>query len=322
MTKPAWDLVAALRDAGGRITRARLSRIIEPAEIEGQIALFARRGYVLAQDKRGALVLEKWPRRLFAEEIATGLDTETVGRTVSVHWVTPSTNDLARNQARRGGDGSAVFAEEQTGGRGRFGRKWVASRFSSLLFSVSLFSPRSSVKPDALALAGAAAVSEAISQVSNLPAQIKWPNDVLVEGRKVSGVLVEGLAPEAEGQWLIVGTGINVNVDLSKLPAELSGTAGSLSGLLGRDVDRALVARAVLRRLDFWWDMLRSGDTRRLSAYVRKLSCLMGAFVTVESAGRRYRGRVVDVDVEAGLVLQLSGGPTRTFTPGATTIVS
>lgn len=321
MTKPAWEILAALRDAGGRITHSQLVRIVEPDELEAQIGLFSRRGYSLSLDDKGALVLEKWPRRLFSEEIARGLSTQTVARSISIHWVTASTNDLAREHTRRGGDGAAVFAEEQTGGRGRFGRRWTAPRFSSLLFSVSLFSPGRTVNPDALALAGAASVCEAVSQVTNLPAQIKWPNDVVIEGRKISGVLVEGLARESEGQWLVIGIGINVNVNTSELPDELSGTAGSLSGFLGTQVDRALVARAVLRRLDYWWHLLRSGNVRPLSEYVRRVSCQMGAFVTVESAGSRYRGRVVDVDVEEGLVLQLSGGPARAFAPGSATVV-
>jgi len=92
--------------------------------------------------------------------------------------------------------------------------------------------------------------------------------------------------------------------------------------LVGHNVDRALLARAILRRLDFWWEVLDAGDVARLSRACRKYSSIMGSFVTLESKGKRCTGRVVDVDAEVGLVLQLSGGPTRAFAPGETSLVS
>ena len=315
--------MAAARDNGGKVTAARLSALVEPSQLEAQLAAFARRGYGFSLTEKGTLVLEKWPKRLFAEEITSGLGTEVAGRRAEVHWVTASTNTLARAEARRGREGTAIFAEEQTGGRGRFGRKWVAPRFSSILMSAALWAPRrAGIRPETLALAGAAAVAEAIAQAHNLPARIRWPNDVVIEGRKVSGVLVEGLAADGEGQWLVVGIGVNVNLDLEEMPGELRRSAGSISHFTGREADRALLARAILRRLDFWWEVLKAGDIRRLSECSRRHSSIMGSFVTVESKGKRCTGRVVDVDAEVGLVLQLSGGPTRTFAPGETSLVS
>jgi BirA family biotin operon repressor/biotin-[acetyl-CoA-carboxylase] ligase len=321
VTKPDWGLVTAARESGGRLTQSRLAAIVEPARLDAQLAAFAKRGYAFSVTPRGTLVLDKWPRRLFAEEIASDLGTDTVGRKVETHWTVGSTNDLARAEAARGREGTAIFAEEQTAGRGRFGRRWAAPKFSSLLFSLALKSASAAVRPEALALAGAAAVAEAIAQTANLPARIRWPNDVLIEGRKVSGVLVEGLGGSDEGRWFVVGIGVNVNLDLAALPAELQKTAGSISQFLGRDADRALLARAILRRLDFWWEVLVAGETARLAETCRRLSSILGSFITVESEGKRHTGRVVDIDTQYGVVLQLAGGPTRAFAPGETTVI-
>jgi len=320
VTKPNWALVIALKESGGTVTATRLQRLLRGAGVEETLAPLTRRGYHFEQTKSGGLRLAAWPRRLFAGEIAHGLGTDVVGRRVEVHWRVPSTNDLARAEARRGREGTGVFTEEQTAGRGRFGRVWRAEKFSSLLFSVPLHSPRQAVAAEGLMLAGAVAVAEAVDETLGMRADIRWPNDVLVEGRKVSGVLVEGLAPAAGDRWLIAGVGVNCIFE-SPPPAGIHATAAALSDFTDKPVDRALLARAILRRLDWWWDILKAGESARLTERWRSLSGILGEFVTVESAGRRHRGRVVDLDAHFGLVLQMSGGPTRVFAPADATLV-
>lgn len=320
MTRPDWSLVIWAKESGAAIPPADLRRIIDPSRLDDQLSAFSRRGYHFTLTPKGALRLDSWPRRLFAEEIAHDLATDTVGRAVEMHWKVPSTNDLARAHARRHREGVAVFSEEQSSGRGRFGRIWTAPCFSSLLFSVPLHDPTAAVEPEGLMLAGAVAVAEAVSQVTHLSPQIRWPNDVLVEAKKVSGVLVESLPPDADSRWFVIGVGVNVNLE-APLPPDLCETAAALSTFTGRRVDRALLARHLLRRLDFWWDILKAGDLARLTATWRRMSSIIGTFVTLESARRRYSGRVVDLDTRLGLVLQLSGGPTRAFAPTDTTLI-
>jgi len=320
VTKLEWSLVITAKESGGRIAPAALRALVAEGDLDAQVAAFARRGYRFEPGPRGALVLSAWPRRLFAEEIAHGLGTDLVARRVETHWTVTSTNDLARAEARRGREGTAIFAEEQTGGRGRFGRKWVAPRFSALLFSVPFSCEAASVQAASLALAGAAAVAEAVAQVYSLPARIRWPNDVLIEGRKIAGVLVEQTGARAR-RWLVAGIGVNVNLDPAALPRGLEETAGTIRQFLGHDADRALLARAILRRLDFWWEVLKARDVARLSGVCLTLSSIIGTFVTLESRGKRHTGRVVDIDAEVGLVLQMSGGPTRVFAPAETTLV-
>ena len=212
MTTPDWSLVTAARESGGRITPARLKAILPRGDVDAQIAAFARRGYKFAPGQRGSLELVGWPNRLFSEEIAHKLATQVVGHRVETHWTTTSTNDLAKAEARRRREGTVIFAEEQTAGRGRFGHKWIAPRYSALLFSLALHGALAEPAAEALALAGAVAVAEALEETYKLPARIRWPNDVLIDGRKVSGVLVENVGADEEGQWFVVGIGVNVNL--------------------------------------------------------------------------------------------------------------
>ena len=241
MTRLRWQLVLRARELGGRIPRGEIPRLLAGELLAAQTEGFARRGYAFFQDRKGALRLETAPRRLFAEEISCELGTDLVGRRVETHWRVGSTNDIARERARDGREGVAVFAEEQTHGRGRFGGRWHAPRFSSLLFSVPLHSRGGSIEPEGLMLAGAVAVAEAIREEAGLGALIRWPNDVLLEDKKVSGVVVEGFGPP-EDRWFIVGVGVNVNA--KRLPPELQREAASICDLLGRDADRVLLARA------------------------------------------------------------------------------
>jgi len=142
--------------------------------------------------------------------------------------VTTSTNDRARELAEAGAPhGTLVTAAEQTAGRGRQGRRWSTPAGGTLAMSLILREP-----PALPPLAAAVAVADAAGPA----ARIKWPNDVLVDGRKVAGILIEGRPPAG---WLVLGIGVNVAVDLTQLPPELAGTAGSL-GRDPRDVESFL----------------------------------------------------------------------------------
>jgi BirA family biotin operon repressor/biotin-[acetyl-CoA-carboxylase] ligase len=197
-----------------------------------------------------------------------------------------STNDRARALALAGApDGTLVTAEEQTAGRGRQGRRWSAPAGSALLMSLVLRDP-----PPLLPLAAGVAVAE----VAGPAAAIKWPNDVLVAGRKVAGILVEGRPGEG---WAVVGIGINVAVALADLPAELRPRAGTL-GLTAAEIEPTLAA--VLAGLGRWLD---AGPAEVLAAWGAR-DALRGR--PVAWAGGRGTG--AGIDGEGRLVVALPGG--------------
>ena len=199
---------------------------------------------------------------------------------------TDSTNDRARGLALAGAaDGTLVTAGEQTAGRGRQGRRWTGPAGAALLMSVVVRDP-----PALVSLAAGVAVAEAVGP----RARIKWPNDVLVDGRKVAGILVEGRPLEG---WAVVGVGVNVAVALEDLPVELREAAGTL----GRGVEAIEpTLAAVLAGLERWFEA--SGAELRAAWMAR--DGLRGRPV----AWAGGRGTAAGIDAEGRLVVALDGG--------------
>lgn len=180
--------------------------------------------------------------------VTAGLDTAVVGREVRSYRQVGSTMDLARAAAQSGApDGRVIVADEQTAGRGRLNRQWVAPPGSSLL-TTTLLRPRPEIAAK-LTIIAALAVCEAIEEVTGLTVRLKWPNDALINGKKVCGILIEAES-DADGPLVaLVGIGLNVNFDPANL-TEAVFPPTTLSHELGRDVDRLPLLRALLRRLD------------------------------------------------------------------------
>jgi BirA family biotin operon repressor/biotin-[acetyl-CoA-carboxylase] ligase len=208
--------------------------------------------------------------------------------------VTTSTNDRARALAQDGAPhGTLVTADEQRAGRGRQGRTWSAPARRALLLSLVLREP-----PALLPLAAALAVAE----IAGAAAQIKWPNDVLVDGRKVAGILAEG-RPDAG--WAVLGIGVNVALRVDELPAELHATAGTL-GLTPADLEPTL--ERLLAALEH---VLVLGPGAVLDAY-RERDALRGHVV----AWAGGRGRAAGVDGTGRLVVELPEGGRTALSAG------
>jgi BirA family transcriptional regulator, biotin operon repressor / biotin---[acetyl-CoA-carboxylase] ligase len=267
--------------------------------------------------------------RLCPDQIEHELGVRWLGRRIVVWNRVTSTNDLAaRAGASVSNDGLVILAEEQTSGRGRRGRSWVAPPRSSILMSVLLFPPRQLMPGDSagafdrtwLTALGAVAAAEVISSWTGRNARIKWPNDVRLGGRKIAGILVErALAPNPQAAspgavaasrpaWgVLIGIGLNANLARGDFPPELAGLATSLQiERGGAPVDRSELARELIRRLDHWYDLSRRGGPETLSAAWCERSEHVGRIVRVETAATSVVGRLVDLDVRFGVTLELS----------------
>jgi BirA family biotin operon repressor/biotin-[acetyl-CoA-carboxylase] ligase len=244
--------------------------------------------------------------RLCPDQIEEGLDTRRIGRRIAVWNRVTSTNDLA---ARAAGstvnEGLVVLAEEQSAGRGRRGRTWTAPSGASILMSVLLFPPPDLAETAWLTALGAVATAEVVAEWTGSDPRIKWPNDVRVGGRKIAGVLVE------RGQGAVIGIGLNANIDPGDFPEELRDAATSLRILNGRPVDRSEVARALIRRLDAWYDLGRSGGPATLNPPWRDRSEHLGQTVQVHTPQGPALGRLDDLHLQDGLCLTLRDGLRR-----------
>jgi BirA family biotin operon repressor/biotin-[acetyl-CoA-carboxylase] ligase len=236
---------------------------------------------------------------LTPESIRTRLHSRIVGKRIHCVDSCESTNDLAWKEALAGAaDGTAVFAEEQKKGRGRFGRVWTAPKGKGLLCSVVL---RPEIDADRVPLMTAMAALAA-SDVVGDGAQIRFPNDVMLDGKKIAGILVEARFISSKPDVFIVGVGLNVNGH----PPDMNATS------LGESVSRPATARALLEALDDWYGRL-SGTLRDYRKAWRERSFIVGKRVRVKQGGKYAAGVVEDVDVLDGIVLRLDSGHPRTI---------
>jgi BirA family biotin operon repressor/biotin-[acetyl-CoA-carboxylase] ligase len=248
---------------------------------------------------------------LSVEGIRRGLQTSTVGRQLYLFGEVQSTNAALRNLAREGAvEGTVVLAESQRAGRGRLGREWFSpsgvNLYASVLFRPH-FAPR---QAPCFSFIASLAAADAVKELGPSPA-IKWPNDLLVDRKKVAGSLVECATRGDEIEFLIVGIGLNVNVSLDMLRAAL-GPAGanatSLSAVLGHDVDRNALAASYLTHVELWARRHAARGPEPILAAWRERDILTGRRVEVRGDGQRFDGRAVGVDDAGHLLVEDSHG--------------
>jgi len=315
---PAEELCAALN-----LTPQRLAREIDD---------LTRCGFVIENHPMQGLHLAAAPPSLIAEELSHGLALRHVGRPsrasgsndrVRCVESAASTNDLAWEAAAGGrdaSDGLAVLAEYQTGGRGRRGNRWLAPPHTCVLCSVVAWLPATSGHAALLTRASALATALAIEDQTGAGVGIKWPNDVVVEDRKVGGILVEARPVAGESGPVVIGIGINCTQGPQAFPAEIRPAVASLK-MLCEEVDRTLLARSLLVRLDEVLGRMAVPDGADAIARDAAARCrTLGRRITVQEEGTTYTGEVVDLDTDYGLILRLREGGMRTF-PAMTTHV-
>ncbi len=263
-----------------------------------------------------------WPL-LTVESVREDLRTARVGRLVRVLAETTSTNDVALAAAEAGEamDGLAVFAEFQTAGRGRQGRTWLAPRGASILCSVLLFGPDDVAYAGVLTLAAGVAVCDAVREATTVWPVLRWPNDVFVGGRKLAGVLVESRPVTAGRRAWVIGVGINCYQHAEHFPPEIRDRSTSLELASTEPIHAPRLARQLLRDLDRW---LAAGadltPERAKDAWLERADSL-GRRVWLMSEGRRFEGRALDVDPQAGLLVQLDDGVRRWFDASRTQVI-
>jgi BirA family biotin operon repressor/biotin-[acetyl-CoA-carboxylase] ligase len=222
--------------------------------------------------------------------------------------VSASTNDVARTLATAGTPaGTVVLAEDQTAGRGRQGRSWIAPRGRAL--TLSIVARAAAETWGLLPLTTAVAVCEACERAGSVGCAVKWPNDVWIDERKVAGILIEARPQE---KWAVIGIGLNVGTTLEELPAELRDTATSLSIAAGTEVERVEVLEALLERLAVW---LPAAGDRLLPAY-RERDALYGRSIAWTAGSERLEGEARGVDEEGNLVVFTADGGRTTLTAG------
>ncbi len=242
---------------------------------------------------------------LSVEQILDGLGNECLGRRVLWYRRVDSTNALARALAVAGEpEGTVISAEEQTAGRGRSGRTWLASVGTSLLFSVILRPSLEAKRVQNLTVIAALALRDALFSSTALRAEIKWPNDLLLSGRKVAGILTEMRSVGDRVDFAILGIGLNVNQQVGAFAPALNAT--SLAIELGYPVDRAPLLQTILRCLELRYRLLGSGQSP-ITEWAEALVTL-GQRMQIECGDRTYEGCAEAVDETGALLVRLDDG--------------
>ncbi|BCA79238.1 biotin--[acetyl-CoA-carboxylase] ligase [Desulfuromonas sp. AOP6] len=316
------------RDAILRVFRQRKGQFISGEEISQtlgvsrtavwkHIGLLRKQGYGIESAASRGYRLTETPDTLIPAEIQANLGTDCVGREVIHFEETESTNRIAHEYGKAGAEeGLVIIAEQQTAGKGRLGRPWISPAGVNLYTSILL---RPSILPrwaTQLTFLSSVAVARAIEAVSGLQPQVKWPNDVLIDGKKVAGILNE-IDAEMEGiHYLVMGIGVNLNMTADQFPDDLRYPATSLALEAGRDFSRLTFARTLYRGLDDLYRTYLQEGFRPIAAEWNLFFAWQGKEVEVDFQDRRLQGTVTGIDTDGALLLRLHSGATERVLAG------
>jgi BirA family transcriptional regulator, biotin operon repressor / biotin---[acetyl-CoA-carboxylase] ligase len=318
------QILSALRGAGGSVSGAELSETlgISRAAIWARIEELRKLGYDIEASPHLGYRLLGVPDLLHADDLVSRLGkTKVIGRDVRVFEETTSTNDVVEKLARDGvKEGAVVFAESQTKGRGRLGRKWMSPVRKGLWFSILL---RPALRPQQatqLTVAGATALWRAIESQTALRPEIKWPNDILVRGKKVAGILTELNAELDRVKHVILGIGVDVNQSAAEFPSELRKSATSLRIETGRLISRPELAVAILRELDHDYSRVSAGRFAATADEWEEHCTTIGRDVAIRVGDRQIRGRAESLGEDGALLLRTDHGHLERISGGDVTL--
>ncbi len=288
---------------------------ISRAQVWKHVELLRRRGYAIEGMPGGGYRLQGRPDRLLPEALLPRLGTRWLARALVCYERTDSTNTRALALARAGAaQGTCVIAEAQSAGRGRLGRSFFSPAYQNLYTSILLRPAASLARAPAFILASATAVAESVAEELGAASRVelKWPNDVLIDGQKTSGILLELGAEATRVAWLVIGIGVNLNVARDALPEEFRARATSLCTALGRRVDRLDFAARLYGKLESVFDACAReglpGIRERFERYFRMPGQRVRA---IESEGTEIAGIAQGIDADGALLIQEDGGTLR-----------
>ena len=320
------EILSAMRRAGeGGASGAELAQKlgVTRAAVWARIEELRTLGYEIEASPHQGYKLVGTPDRLHADDLLSRLagKTRVVGRDIRVFLETTSTNDVIDKLARDGvKEGVVVLAEAQSKGRGRLGRKWLSAAGKGLWLSVLL---RPALRPQAatqVTIMAATAVSRAIRRQTGLAPAIKWPNDILLNGRKAVGILTELHGELDRIDYLMVGIGVDVNLAPADFPPELRRMATSLRQELGSPVDRAELAAALVRELDADYQRISEGQFAALAGEWADQCVTLGKTVRIQIGDRVVQGRAESLDEDGALLVRTEHGRLERIVGGDVTL--
>jgi BirA family biotin operon repressor/biotin-[acetyl-CoA-carboxylase] ligase len=251
-----------------QVSRTAIWKHIKELEQDGfQIETIKKKGYVLQSS----------PDTLQKEQIERYLSSSRFGQAIHYYNQVPSTQPIAHKLAQENAvDGTIVICEEQTAGKGRLSRAWKSSKGKGIWMSVIIRPDIPPMKAPQFTLIAAVAVTRAIEDVADVRAEIKWPNDLLINGKKCTGILTELQADVDRVQAIILGIGINVNQDIDDFPEEIHHIATSIKMITGNHINRGQLVARILHHLEIYTDLYIKHGFEPLKLLWESYSCTLG----------------------------------------------
>ncbi|HEY3915193.1 MAG TPA: biotin--[acetyl-CoA-carboxylase] ligase [Verrucomicrobiae bacterium] len=301
-------ILTALRAAPWGVSGAELARSLRMtrAGVWSHIEQLRASGYDIEAAPHIGYRLFGTPDALHADDLCSRLGpTRVIGSEIHVFRETTSTNDIAARLARgRAAEGAVVFAESQTKGRGRMGRTWLSPAGKGLWFTVLLRPDIPPQQATQLTVASATALARAIKVQTGIVPEIKWPNDIMIRGRKVCGILTEMNAEMDYLKEVLLGIGMDVNLEPADFPPALRKIATSLRIETGQPVNRAELAVVILRELDRDYHLVKSGDFDLVAEEWREHCSTLGRQVAIRVGNRIIRGCAEALDDDGALLVR------------------
>jgi BirA family transcriptional regulator, biotin operon repressor / biotin---[acetyl-CoA-carboxylase] ligase len=274
-------------------------------------------GYEIEASTRSGYRLVRSPDLLTPLEVGSNLKTKWMGRKIHYFHSLDSTNTKAYQLAMDGaGEGEVIIAESQEKGKGRMGRQWFSPPFVNLYLSIILRPKILPHQASLMTLMAAIATTDAIQKYSGLAPSIKWPNDILLQDRKVAGLLNEILSETDRIHFMILGIGVNLNMDKKTFPKEIRARATSLKIETGQTVSRKAFLQTLLQELEDWYTVfLKKGSFSVLNAW-RDRTQIKGRQIKVVFPGETLKGVAVDIDSDGALILRTRDGSRRRILAG------
>ena len=296
-----------LKTAEGYLSGEEISRHIKisRAGIWKYIQELREDGYDIVAVPHLGYRLISSPDKLLPAEIQFGLGTKILGKEIRYFDAITSTMDTAFQFGVEGIDeGTVVCAESQTKGKGRLGRNWVSPKGKGIYMSVVLRPKLMPADLTQLTLLSAVAVCEAVVSFCDVPAKIKWPNDILVGNKKLAGILTESSAEMDRVRFVVIGIGLNVNTPLSQLPE----CSTSIKSETGAKALRVVLMQEVLRSLEKWYIILGEQGFVPVITRWKELSSTLGRHVRLVDPSGNVEGEAVDLDKYGGLIIRDKNG--------------
>ncbi len=295
------------------VSRAAIWKHIQKLKEEGYIIESApKKGYLLSKDSDP----------ITADEIRKGLCTKVFGKQNIIYLKeTDSTNTRAKELAAEGApEGTLVIAEKQTKGRGRRGRNWFSPPGDGIYISLILRPAISPGETPRITLMTAVVLAEALISLMKLKLSIKWPNDILVNGKKLAGILTEISTEMDAVNYIVVGLGLNVNTRFENFPQEIKKSATSILIETGNRAPRIKLIQKCLKLYEQYYDMFKKNNFEPIMNRWRELADIIGKQIKVDVIGKTHIGEVVDVDNDGVLILKDDQGMLQRIFSGDVTL--